>query len=433
MTVAIAEKNSWWTDCFAAQAVPQDWLRALQLQEKKSFLQMGLPQRRDERWKYSDVTFLEKETYHTANAISDTQAYANTFTRLADSISLVFLDGHYSAILSDTRLLSKEIVLCSMQEALTSHPEQIKKYLASSVERTAFTSLNTALLTDGIYLNVPAHEIVTAAIHLIYLNSSQADIIHSPRHLIILNAHAKATILEEHHAQSGTNYFTNIVTDIDAGANAELVYYKIQNDSINATHISQINVQQKKDSTVSLFQLALGAHFAREDVLVDLLEAGAASNVNGFYFLNNDNQHIDHHIQIDHKATHGSSDMLYKGILDKKSHGVFNGKIIVHKDAQKTRSEQANHNLLLSKSAMIDTKPDLEIYANDVKCSHGSTVGQLDSDALFYLRARGIDQQTALKLLNYAFAEDAMNKITHPAIRAYMNTLLNGKLTDDNR
>jgi Fe-S cluster assembly protein SufD len=431
MTVAIAENEIWWASCFAAQNAQQDWLRTLQLQEKKSFLQMGLPQRRDERWKYSDVLFLEKEKYHNASALSDTQSSANKFARLANSISIVFVNGHYSVALSDTTLLPDNIVLCSMQEALTSHSEQIKTYLTSTAEATAFTSLNTALLTDGIYLNVPAHETITAPIHLIYLNTSQTNFINSPRHLFILGVHAKATILEEHHAQQSENYFTNIVTDIEAGANADLSYYKIQNDSINATHISQINVQQKKDSTVSIFQLALGAHFAREDVLVDLTETGAASNVNGFYYLNNDNQHIDHHIQIDHKATHGSSDMLYKGILDKKSHGVFNGKIMVHKDAQKTRSEQANHNLLLSKNAMIDTKPELEIYADDVKCSHGNTVGQLDSDALFYLRARGIDQLTALKLLNYAFAEDVMNKVTHPAIRAYMNNLLNGKLTDD--
>jgi Fe-S cluster assembly protein SufD len=428
MSVTTVEK-AWWLTCFAEQLGGQDWLRQLQQEESKQFIARGLPTRKDERWKYSDVSFLEKENYNLAAHTHEDEALVKQ-KALDGSIFIVFVNGHFSAALSDTTKLPAGIVLCNMREAVSRHADVIKKYLLTS-SSSAFTNLNTALLTDGIFLHVPENVTLTAPLHILYFNTRQNNIVVCPRHVFILEKSSKATILEEHCAQAADNYFSNIVADIHTEANAQLKIFKVQNESVNASHFSQVTAQQKKDSTLEIFHLAVGAKFAREDVFVNLNEAGAHTAVNGFYFLNNDAQHIDHHIQIDHKAHHCSSDMLYKGILDKKSHGVFNGKIFVHTGAEKTRSQQANHTMLLCKDAVIDTKPEFEIYADDVKCAHGATVGQVDAEALFYLRSRGVDAHTAMKMLTYAFAENVMARITDTAIAQYMTKLLNEKLADD--
>jgi Fe-S cluster assembly protein SufD len=431
MTVATVEKI-WWQACLARQETQHDWLHALQASELKSFSKRGLPTRHEEAWKYTDVAFLKKENYNTTlrKAEKGDAIISIKRAQLPDSIFIVFLNGHFAPGYSDLTRLPAGVIVCSMQDALLSHAEQLKTYLKPAIHarQSVFTSLNTALLTDGIFLHLPQGASVTAPLHILYLHTQQQDYVQGPRHVLIMDKNSEATVLEEHCAISQDNYFTNSVTEIHLDAHARLNFYKIQNDSSNAQHISQIFVHQQQESTLQMFQLTVGAHFAREDVFIDLNEAGAEASVSGFYLLTQDNQHSDHHIQIDHKSMHGVSDILYKGILDKKSHGVFNGKIHVHKDAQKTRSQQANHNLLLSSQAIIDTKPEFEIYADDVKCAHGSTVGQIDTEALFYLRSRGVAQQDALKLLTYAFAADVVSRVPQPEILRYMNALLNEKL-----
>jgi Fe-S cluster assembly protein SufD len=420
-----AVKAAWWLTCFAEQLGGQDWLRQLQQEESKQFIARGLPTRKDERWKYSDVSFLEKENYNLARLSDENQCQplaAAKQAALPESIFVVMINGHFSAALSTIPKLPTGVVLCSMRDALTQHADLLKKYLLPT-SSSAFANLNMALLTDGIFLHVPENVTLDTPLHLLYLNARQSNIVSSPRHLFILEKSARVVILEEHCALGTDNYFSNIVTDVHTKTNSSLKIFKIQNESRSATHFSQTVVQQSKDSAVEIFHLALGAKFAREDVFVNLNEMGASAAVNGFYYLNNDAQHIDHHIQIDHKAPHGSSDMLYKGILDKKSHGVFNGKIFAHPGAVKTHSEQANHNLLLSKDAVIDTKPEFEIYADDVKCAHGAAVGQVDAKALFYLRSRGIDAHSAMKMLTYAFAENVLARITEPAIAQYMHKI----------
>ncbi len=428
MSMSVAVKEAWWLTCFAEQQAKPDWLRQLQLEEHNNFLARGLPLRRDERWKYSDVAFLEKENYRPATLLDEehgrTQAAAK-HAALPESIFIVMVNGCFSPALSQLAKLPAGVVLCSMRDALTQHGDLLKKYLLPAAA-SAFANLNMALLTDGIFLHVAENVTLTTPLHVLYLNAQQSHIVSSPRHLFVLEKSARAVILEEHSAQGQDNYFTNIVTDVHTAANASLKLFKIQNDSRAATHFSQTVVQQSKDSAVEIFHLAVGAKFAREDVFVNLNEPGAHADVNGLYFLNHDAQHIDHHIQIDHKAPHGSSNMLYKGILDQQSHGVFNGKIFAHPGAAKTRSEQANHNLLMSKAAVIDTKPEFEIYADDVKCAHGATVGQVDAEALFYLRSRGVDAHTALKMLTFAFAENVLARITEPAIAQYMHNIWDG-------
>lgn len=428
-----ADKQAWWDTNFAEQHAGQEWLHVLQKNALNTFVSLGLPSRKQERWKYTDVAFLQDKNYKksTTIAVDPIKAIAEA-KRLqkTKSIFIVLINGHFSTQLSETENLPENVVLCSMQNALVNHAALVKTHLVKNAN--SFASLNTALMTDGVFLHLPKNTTITAPIHFLYINSHQDNFVNCPRNMIIAEANSEATILEEHCAQRAENYFTNIVMDISAEENAKIYYHKIQNESLAATHISQIFVNQKKDSLVKMCTLAIGSRLNREDVYVNLSEQGAESSINGFYILSNDDQHIDNHVQIDHTAPQGASDMIYKGVLDKKSHAVFNGKVHVHLEAQKTFSKQANHNLLLSTESAVDTKPELEIYADDVKCSHADTVGQLDTESLFYLRSRGLDKQTAMQLLTYAFATDVMSRITHPAIKQRMIDLLNEKLANEN-
>jgi Fe-S cluster assembly protein SufD len=434
--MTIPASHPWWTICFAEQHAEQEWLHDLQKAELNAFIAAGLPTRKDERWKYTDMSFLEKKAF-TRSAVIHTSK-VETITSIkrlqkSESIFIVLINGHFSAKLSKTGHVPAGVVLCSIRKALETHPDLVKKHLMKEGKPySSFASLNMALMTDGVFLYIPKNLSIDLPVHFLYLNAHQNHFVSSPRNIIIAEANSHAVILEEHHAQEAENYFSNIVTDIHAQENAQIYYHKIQAEDFQSTHISQIYVQQQKDSVVKLCVLAVGGNVAREDVYVHLTEPGAQSSVNGFYVLNTDEQHLDNHIQIDHIAPHGSSEMMYKGVLDKKTHAVFNGKILVHPEAQKTHSHQANHNLILSPHASVDTKPELEIYADDVKCSHGDTVGQLDVESLFYLRSRGLDKHTALKLLTYAFAAEVMDRINHPEIKQRMIDLLNEKLVDDN-
>jgi Fe-S cluster assembly protein SufD len=434
MSTAVLEKI-WWQAAFAHASDTPVWLKDLQQVCRETFLARGLPTRKDERWKYTNVAFLQNQSLVAAR-LPDYSAFTAAIQsrRLqADSIFIVLINGHYVAALSDTTLLPDGVTLCSVRQA---RDDLVESGLQQSLQalHTVFTPLNIALLQDGVFLQVPDRQKITVPVHILYFNAGQNAMVSSPRNVIIAGDNSSVTILEEHAALQAENYFTNIASTIHAEKNAQVNYHKIQQDAATATHIAAMTVTQLRDSHVNICGLALGGLLARDDIVVSLNEPGAQSSVNGFYVLQHDGQHIDNHIQIDHVAAHGTSDMMYKGILDKKSRAVFNGKILVHKNAQKTRSQQANHNLLLSPDAMVDTKPELEIYNDDVKCAHADTVGQLDRAALFYLQSRGIDQPTALKILSYAYAADVMNRVTHPAILRHMQGLLNkllGETSDE--
>jgi Fe-S cluster assembly protein SufD len=427
---------NWLATCIDAQQAEQPWLRELQAVQGQAFLERGIPSRREEFWKYTDVSFLGKRNFNLASQKINPEEFAEfaDLQRIKNSanIFIVLVNGNFVEKLSDTRHLPHEVKLCSMSEALKNQVDLIRPYLSdmANVDRHPFLSLNLALMHDGVFLYIPKNMSVPVPIHLLYINTENNSVT-NPRNLIIADENSEATLLEDYSTPHTANYFTNVVTTIHTASHARINYHKIQDESSEATHIADTFINQKKSSTVKYTALATGSRLARENIFVALNETGAECSVNGFYNLNHDNQHIDNHIQIDHAAPHGTSDMMYKGILDKNSHGVFNGKIYVHPGAQKTLSRQANHNLLLSADAAIDTKPEFEIYADDVKCSHGDTVGQLQTESLFYLRSRGIDRHTALKLLAYAFAADVMKRINNPAIAQRMNKLLNEKLSDD--
>jgi Fe-S cluster assembly protein SufD len=275
------------------------------------------------------------------------------------------------------------------------------------------------MFTDGLFIHIPDSVLLSLPLHILSLSSGQESIMTSPNNLLVLGKNAQASVVHEYTSLVSGNYFNNVVTTIVAEDQAKLNLVKLQNESAQAIHMENIFVSQKQDSDVTLSNVTTGASFSRDDIAVLLAEAGAVCRTSGFYHASRDNQYIDHHVDVNHHAPRTNSEMVYKGIIDKKSRAVFNGGLYVEKNAQKITAFQENHNLLLSNTAEIYSKPELEIYADDVKCRHGATTGQIDRDALFYMQARGIDQATAMNILLKGFADDVLQRIIHPVIHQH--------------
>lgn len=394
------------------------WLRHWQDQQRELFLKRGFPTTKVEQWKYTDVSRLLKQNYDFSKPV-EISSLVND--KLENRILLVFLNGHFSERLSDLSLVPNECIITPLSQAIQNHENLLKPHLLNDNSKYhSFANLNASLMTDGAFISIPKNTALDIPIHCLFLNTQQTHFITCPRNIIILEANSQATILEEYAGFQAENYFTNVITTLHAENNSQLHYHKIQAEQASATHIAALHVTQKQNSMLKTYNLSKGSQLARDDIFVASSEPGASCQLSGFYHLTNDGQLIDHHLQVDHTALHGSSTMLYKGILNQKSRAVFNGKVIVHPGAQQIAAHQFNHNLLLSPFAEINTKPELEVYADDIKCTHGATVGQLDSESLFYLRARGIDEADAKEILTRAFAEDTFHQITNSSMREYI-------------
>ncbi|MEK7341221.1 MAG: Fe-S cluster assembly protein SufD, partial [Candidatus Binatota bacterium] len=291
----------------------------------------------------------------------------------------------------------------------------------------AFVALNTALMRDGAFVYVPAGEMVKEPIQLLFISvaGKEATVSH-PRNLIVIGRGGQATVVESYCGVEEEIYFTNAVTEIVVGENGVGEHYKVQREGGKAFHIATLQARLERNSNFSSHSISLGGALVRNEVNAVLDGEGGECTLNGLYMVSG-GQHVDNHTRIDHVKAHCNSRELYKGVLDGKSRGVFSGKIYVHEGAEKTDAKQTNNNLLLSQEALIDTKPQLEIYNNDVKCAHGSTIGQLDQDAIFYLRSRGISREDARNLLTYAFASDVISRIRIDPMRAQMDELLLAK------
>lgn len=401
----------------------QLWLQAFQKKQSDKFAQRGFPTRKEEGWKYSNIDFIRKQfdlasnepskgLYLLPKYISSMQSCAN---------QLVFVNGIFSAELSSIHDLPANVLLSPLSQAKATHEQLVKTAILKdySEQKYPFAALNNAKMKEGVFLYVPKNICLTSPIHIVFYSSSEAPLRVHPRNIYILDEGAEATIIEEYISDTDNN-ITNVLTDINVKTNARLNFHKIQDENLSSAHLANIFIHQEQDSRVELFSLAKGARFSRDDVSVSLVERGAECHLAGLYMPHHDEQYIDNHLHIDHAAEHGTSSMLYKGILNKKSCAVFNGKVYVHPNAQNINALQSNHNLLLSKDAEVNTKPELEIYADNVKCSHGATVGQLDAEALFYFRSRGINKDGAMKLLLNAFADEVLSKIKHSDIRLYI-------------
>ena len=417
------------------QLQTNDWFAKNRKTALNLFKETGFPNTRQENWKYTDVRPIARKSFSNINdqktTVSPDNVNAIRFSDL-DCIELVFINGIYSAEHSHINELPANVVVENLADVLVTDNKLLEKHLSQYADNkiSPFTALNTAFIQHGTYINVPDNVVIERPINLLFLSKENpSPFATHPRNLIIMGNHAQATIIESYIGLDEANYFTNAVTEISLSENAALKHYKVQQESQRAYHIGNLNVMQNKDSKLESHSIALGGSLVRNDIHGQLADEGAEIIMNGLYMTNN-KQHVDNHTRVDHLKPHTFSTENYRGVLNGNSRAVFNGKVVVHPQAQKIEAHQNNANLLLSDDAEIDTKPELEIYADDVKCSHGATVGQLDQDMLFYLRSRAIDEETARSLLTYAFADEVISKITLPEIKQRLEYLVVGQLPD---
>ncbi|MDW8239939.1 MAG: Fe-S cluster assembly protein SufD [Acidobacteriota bacterium] len=398
------------------------WLQAIRRAALEQFVERGFPTTRDEEWRFTNVAPIARQQFQPArtNPAAVTPEMVSRFTfGCWQCHTLVFVNGVYEPALSSRQALPAGVVAQGLGHVLKHEPAWLEPHLAryARIEQQAFVALNTALMEDGAFVYIPAGVVVDAPIHLLFISTAdEPAALAQPRNLIVVEANAQVNLIESYVGLDGGIYFTNAVTEIVAGDRAVIDHYKLQRESLKAFHVATLQVSQGRQSSVSTHSISLGGRLVRNDVNVVLAGEGCDCTLNGSYMVK-DHQHVDNHTLIDHAQPHGTSRELYKGILDDHASGVFNGRIIVRPGAQKTDARQTNKNLLLSEDALVNTNPQLEIHADDVKCTHGATIGQLDADALYYLRARGIDLETARHILTYAFASDILSRIKIAPIR----------------
>lgn len=400
------------------------WLPALRGDALAAFIRLGLPTARQEDWKYTSVAAIAEKEFPRLQATDGAQvqriaAPDNTFC-------LHFVNGRFSGQ-SQTGTLPEGVVLISLKQALEEHPAELEPMLTERVSdiEHGFTALNLAFFEDGVYLKVPRGVTLGAPIWLDFQTQADTPAASHPRLLIVLEDQAAITLVE-HYSGQGC-YLTNTYTDIRLGHGAQIDHIKLQQEDAAAYHVGDIRVQQENDSNYRSHSVALGGALARTGIRCALSGRGAECALSGLY-IGESNQHLSHYTVVDHIAPGCSSDERYKGILDEASRGVFTGQVKVWPDAAGSSARQANHNLLLSDDAEIDTRPQLQIFNDDVQCSHGATVGQLDADQLFYLQSRGLDAATARSLLTYAFAQEIIDSIKDRPVREFLSQCVRDKL-----
>jgi Fe-S cluster assembly protein SufD len=406
------EAYRWDFDRIDSSNAPQ-WLRSMRSAALTTFETAGFPSMKNEDWHFTNIAPLAAHKFQPAKIGADVSS--EVISRIGynqDWITLVFVNGRLQSQ-GAAAALPAGLSITRLANEITSDSDVIKRHFAklATAESSSFTALNTAFATDGAVIRLAANTVVEKPIHLVFFSDSGAERAAThPHNLIFADKNSQATVIESYVSGGGDIYFTNAVTEVFVGEGARLSHYKLQRESQNAFHVGTIQVHQARDSRYESFSFATGAELSRTNVYTTLAGDAAEAVLNGLYMVDG-KQHVDHQTRIEHVAPNCPSHELYKGILDGRSHGVFNGKVYVHPEAQKTDGKQSNNNLLLSAEARVDTKPQLEIFADDVKCTHGATVGRLDDTALFYMRSRGISPSQARRLLTYAFAADVLEKI----------------------
>lgn len=403
------------------------WLKTLRQQALTQFNQFGLPSKKVENWKYTSLYELTQQSFkHQANAVTISQQQCDDAALLEDAYRVVIIDGVFDPALSQLSALPKGVTVQPFSQSLDTVEQQLGQQV--TLEQAGLTALNTLLMKEGVMVHVSENTVVDKPIELLVINSGDTDNLATHlRNMLVLDNNAQATVVEHYIGLTDAIYFTNVVSEVVLADKAELFHYKLQQESKNAFHIATLAAKQAAGSQWHTNNISLGGKLARNDVHSQLMGEQSHTTMDGLYLLKAA-QHIDNHTRIDHLVPNTTSNELYKGVLDDDSHAVFNGKVIVHKDAQKTDSKEYNHNLLLSRGCEIDTKPEMEIYADDVKCGHGSTVGQLDPDQLFFLRARGLDAVTARSLLTHAFAVEVLERIPSETLRDALSKVISQRL-----
>ncbi|SFH21005.1 Fe-S cluster assembly protein SufD [Modicisalibacter xianhensis] len=416
----------------AASLPEPTWIAARRQAAAARFEALGFPTRRDEAWKYTDVRRIGEGDFVLARDAAFSKATAATLTLPIEAIRLTFVDGLFSADLSDLSALPSGATVEPLSQALANNHEAVGGALGrlSGVEFSPFAALNTAFTEEGAVIRLAPGTVVEQPIVLQFLSrANEAAVMSHPRVLIEAGARSQATVVEHYVGETDAANFTNVVGEVLLDRGAILKHYKLQEAPLGDLHIASLHVDQGRDSRFTSFNVNLGGALVRNDLVADLNAQGAEASYLGLFFAQG-RQHVDNHTLVNHNAPMTFSNENYKGILGDRARGVFNGKVIVKRDSQKIEAYQSNANLLLSDRAEIDAKPELEIYADDIKCSHGTTTGQLDEKAVFALRTRGIDEQTARGLLTLAFAGEVMEQVDVDAIAERVERTVAGKLPE---
>ena len=397
----------------------------------QNFEKVGFPTRKLEAWKYTSLNSVLKQDYSLfpskveAIELADVKKY---FIHEIDAYKIVFINGKYSSFLSQTT--HEHYDVCLMSSALTNpkYKAVIDKYFNKIAKQDNLTSLNTAFATEGAYINIPKNTDVKKPIQILnFTTGSQEATMLQPRNLIVVGENAQVQIIERHQSLTANPVLSNVVTEVFADKAANVDYYKIQNDETTASLVDNSYIEQQSNSVVSVHTFSFGGNITRNNLNFYQKGEHIDSILKGITIVEG-KQHVDHHTLVHHIEPNCESHQDYKGIFNERSTGVFNGKVIVEKEAQKTNAYQQNNNVLISDKATINAKPQLEIFADDVKCSHGCTIGQLDEDALFYMQQRGIPKKEGKALLMYAFANTVLESVKIPEVKQRITKLIAKKL-----
>lgn len=395
------------------------------------FKELSLPTSADEAWKTVNTSALTQTDFslplpYKTGSISQDELHPYL---LADTIQLVFVNGHFAADLSDLSNLPDGVLVSNLADSFNNNANHLNDLLGSFVgpEQRTFTALNTAFLQDGAYIHISKNTVCKRPIHLLFFTKpTETPIVSHVRNLIVAEDNSEVSIIETYAGTTDQTYLTNSVTEFVAGDNTHIDHYKLELETYHGVHVSNQHAKIGRSSNVTSHGFSIGGSFVRNDVSAHLAGEGCEATINGLYLLEG-NQHIDNYTLLEHAEPNCPSHELYKGILGDQSRAIFRGKIHVHQKAQKTDAYQQNENILLSDNARVNTKPQLEIYADDVKCSHGATIGQLNEDALFYLQARGISKTESKSMLLKAFADDIANRIKIDTLRQHVEKIIQDK------
>jgi len=395
------------------------------------FWELGFPTIHDEDWRFTSVAPIANGAFRLADETLSLQpAELQPFRLKGSACQLVFVNGRFAPALSQTSALPKAVVAGNLGAALAADKAEVGRHLAQyeDFRHDAFTALNTAWLHEGAYVRVPRGTVLEQPICLLYVSTGDEgpQMVH-PRNLVVVGPESQVSILEDYVSFRSGVFFSNVITELIVGENGVVDHYMVEREDRQAYNISTLRIQQERTANVASHSVLVGGALVRNNIHPVLAGEGGECLINGL-FIGAGKQHMDNYMKVEHQAAHCGSRQFYNGILDEHARGVFHGRIIVHKGAQKTDAKQTNRNLLLSDHAQIDTKPQLEIYADDVKCTHGATIGQIEENALFYLRSRGLPETEARGLLLSAFANESLDRMRPGVIQDWLRQSLAGWL-----
>ncbi|HEX8713847.1 MAG TPA: Fe-S cluster assembly protein SufD [Terracidiphilus sp.] len=435
MATALRSKN--YLDAFTElekirQAAEPVWLRHLRAEGWEIFNSSGIPTVRDEDWRFTNLAPLARTEFRRAPEATISRAEIETSRPAGAACQLVFVNGRFLSELSEVSELPAGLEISNLARALSEKAEHVEQHLGryANLRRDAFAALNTALWEDGAYIRIKRGARIDQPIHLLFVSTAtDSPVMTHPRSLIIADSSCQAAIIEDYVSLGPGVAFSNSVTELAAADDAVVSHYLLERENYDSFNVSTLRLEQARNSNVSSHSILLGGGLVRNNVHPVLNGPGAECLINGV-FVGGGRQHLDNYMLVEHASPNGSSRQFYNGILDQKARGVFHGRIVVHKDAQKTDAKQTNRNLLLSDDARVDTKPQLEIRADDVKCTHGATIGRIEDAPLFYLRSRGLDEISARNLLLYAFAAECLDRMKEEPARDFVEQFIRQRLQE---